>query len=211
MAQKFTIYPLGNAETCLLELNNGGKILFDYAAMNDGSETDDRFDIERELSSIKEFDVVMFSHAHEDHTKGASDFFYLDHAQKYQSNSRAKIKELWVSAAFLLDTDLDNGSDAKIIRAEARHRLKNKYGIKVFAAPDSLSNWLKDQDIALDDVADLIVHAGKTIELSSTLGDEVQVFVHAPFLMIARKYRIKMTHQSFCKFGYSIMTARQIC
>ena len=95
----------------------------------------------------------MFSHAHEDHTKGASDFFYLDHAQKYQSNSRAKIKELWVSAAFLLDTDLDNGSDAKIIRAEARHRLKNKYGIKVFAAPDSLSNWLKDQDIALDDVA----------------------------------------------------------
>ena len=129
MAQKFTIYPLGNAETCLLELNNGGKILFDYAAMNDGSETDDRFDIERELSSIKEFDVVMFSHAHEDHTKGASDFFYLDHAQKYQSNSRAKIKELWVSAAFLLDTDLDNGSDAKIIRAEARHRLKNKYGI----------------------------------------------------------------------------------
>ena len=66
MAQKFTIYPLGNAETCLLELNNGGKILFDYAAMNDGSETDDRFDIERELSSIKEFDVVMFSHAHED-------------------------------------------------------------------------------------------------------------------------------------------------
>lgn len=181
MAQKFTIYPLGNAETCLLELNNGGKILFDYAAMNDGSETDDRFDIERELSSIKEFDVVMFSHAHEDHTKGASDFFYLDHAQKYQSNSRAKIKELWVSAAFLLDTDLDNGSDAKIIRAEARHRLKNKYGIKVFAAPDSLSNWLKDQDIALDDVADLIVHAGKTIELSSALGDEVQVFVHAPF------------------------------
>ena len=54
MAQKFTIYPLGNAETCLLELNNGGKILFDYAAMNDGSETDDRFDIERELSSSKE-------------------------------------------------------------------------------------------------------------------------------------------------------------
>lgn len=53
MAQKFTIYPLGNAETCLLELNNGGKILFDYAAMNDGSETDDRFDIERETSLDK--------------------------------------------------------------------------------------------------------------------------------------------------------------
>lgn len=181
MAQKFTIYPLGNAETCLLELNSGGKLLFDYAAMNDGSEMDDRFDIKKELSSIKEFDVVMFSHAHEDHTKGASDFFYLDHAAKYQSDNRAKIKELWVSAAFLLDTELDNGSDAKIIRAEARHRLKKKYGIKIFADPDSLRNWLSEQNIAFSDVADLIVHAGNNVELSDTLCDEIKVFVHAPF------------------------------
>lgn len=181
MAQKFTVYPLGNAETCLLELNNGGKILFDYAAMNDGSTTDVRFDIAKELSSIKEFDVVMLSHAHEDHTKGASDFFYLDHAKKYQSDGRSKIKELWVSAAFLLDTDLKNNSDAKIIRAEARYRLKNGYGIKVFAAPDSLLDWLEDQDITYDDVADLIVHAGEIMKLPGTLGDEIQVFVHAPF------------------------------
>ena len=123
MAQTLTFYPLGNAETCLLELKNGGKILFDYAAMYNGSTPDDRYDIQKELSLHKEFDVVMFSHAHEDHTKGASEFFYLDHAKKYQSDSRAKIKELWVSAAFLLDTDLKNHSDAKIIRAEARHRL----------------------------------------------------------------------------------------
>ena len=39
MGQKLTFYPLGNAETCLLELENGGKLLFDYAAMNDGSTT----------------------------------------------------------------------------------------------------------------------------------------------------------------------------
>ena len=59
MAQKFTVYPLGNAETCLLELNNGSKMLFDYAAMNDGSTTDNRFDIAKELSPIEEFEVVM--------------------------------------------------------------------------------------------------------------------------------------------------------
>lgn len=134
MSQTLTFYPLGNAETCLLELGNGAKLLFDYAAMYDGSTTDTRYDIKKELSTIKEFDVVMFSHAHDDHTHGASEFFYLDHAKAYQSESRAKIKELWVSAAFLLDTDLENQSDAKIIRAEARHRLKNKYGIKVFSS-----------------------------------------------------------------------------
>lgn len=181
MAQYFTIYPLGNAETCLLELNNGSKLLFDYAAMNDGSSSDARFNIEDELSSIKEFDVVMFSHAHEDHTKGASDFFYLDHAQKYQSDTRVKIKELWVSAAFLLDTDLENHSDAKIIRAEARYRLRNKYGIRIFAAPNSLTDWLASQGIAYDDVSDLIVHAGNIMELPDPLRDEMQVFVHAPF------------------------------
>ena len=181
MGQKLTFYPLGNAETCLLELENGGKLLFDYAAMNDGSTTDDRYDIEKALSLFNEFDVVMFSHAHEDHTKGASKFFYLDHASKYQSNSRAKIKELWVSAAFLLDAELENQSDAKIIRAEARYRLKEGYGIKVFAAPDTLMDWLEDQDIAYDDVADLIVHAGQIIGLPGSLGDEMQVFVHAPF------------------------------
>ena len=76
MAQKLTFYPLGNAETCLLELQSGAKLLFDYATMNDGSETDERYDIKKELSSIKEFDVVMFSHAHDDHTKGSSEFFY---------------------------------------------------------------------------------------------------------------------------------------
>ena len=30
MAQTLTFYPLGNAETCLLELKNGGKILFGH-------------------------------------------------------------------------------------------------------------------------------------------------------------------------------------
>ena len=68
MAQTLTFYPLGNAETCLLELENGGKILFDYADMNDGSTTDERYDLEKALSSFDKFDVVMFSHAHEDHT-----------------------------------------------------------------------------------------------------------------------------------------------
>lgn len=181
MAQKVTFYPLGNAETCLLELENGGKLLFDYAAMNNGSSSDSRYDIKEDLSAIKEFDVVMFSHPHEDHTKGASDFFYLDHAQKYQSEDRAKIKELWVSSAFLLETDLENQSDAKIIRNEARYRLKEGYGIKVFAAPNSLNDWLDDQSIDFNNVSNLIVYAGQLLELSNTLDEELQIFVHAPF------------------------------
>ena len=181
MTQTLTFYPLGNAETCLLELRNGAKLLFDYAAMYTGSQTDERYDIQKELSSIKEFDIVMFSHAHDDHTKGASEFFYLDYAKDYQSETRAKIKEMWVSAAFLLDTDLENHSDAKILRDEARHRLKEGYGIKIFAAPDSLMDWLEKQGVDYNQVKNLIVHAGQTLDLPENLKDELQVFVHAPF------------------------------
>lgn len=180
MGQKLTFYPLGNADTCLLELSNNKKILFDYANMHDGTTTDKRIDLEKELSDIKEFEIVMFSHPHEDHSKGAGDFFYLDHAKKYQSDDRKKVKELWVSAAFILDTELEDGSDAKIIRAEARHRLKNRYGIKVFAEPGSLTSWLEEEGLSYDDIKDLVVYAGEIIK-SELLGDEIQFFVHAPF------------------------------
>ncbi len=180
MSQTIKFYPLGNAETCLLELKDGAKILFDYAHMRTEATDDLRYDIKEALSSIKEFEVVMFSHAHEDHVKGASEFFYLEHAKKYQSDERAQIKELWVSAAFLLDTDLENQSDAKIIRNEARHRLKNANGIKIFADPDTLKDWLEDQEIDYDDVKHLIIHAGETISISG-YEDEIEIFVHAPF------------------------------
>lgn len=180
MSQTIKFYPLGNAETCLLELNDGAKILFDYAHMYTDEADDLRYDIKKELSSIKEFEVVMFSHAHEDHVKGSSEFFYLEHAKKYQSDERAHIKELWVSAAFLLDTDLENQSDAKIIRNEARYRLKNAEGIKIFADPNNLKDWLEEQKIDYDDIKHLIIHAGDNISISG-YEDEIKFFIHAPF------------------------------
>lgn len=179
MSQKLTFYPEGNAETCLLELSDKKLLLFDYANMNDGTLLDKRLNLANELSEIDEFSVVMFSHAHEDHTKGSSDFFYLDHAEKYQSEDRAKIKELWVSAAFIMEADLDNQSDAKVIRAEARYRLRNGYGIKVFAKSDFLLEWLNSQGIAYSQVEKFILHAGDKINIDDN--NEIEFFVHAPF------------------------------
>lgn len=179
MSHKITFYPLGNAECSLLELSNGKKILFDYANTYSGDKDDLRIDLGAELGSISKFDVVMFTHAHQDHVQGASEFFYLDYAQKYQSDDRVKIKELWISSAFILDTDLDD-EDAKIIRKEAQYRLKNKYGIRVFAEPNKLEAWLKRQSMSIDEVSDLIVHAGRTLD-TSALGSDISVFVHAPF------------------------------
>lgn len=136
MGQTITFFPEGNAECVFLELNNGKRMLMDYANMH-GS--DPRYtDLTESFKDIDTFDVVMFTHPHDDHVKGASDFFYFDHAIKYQTGERAKIKELWISAAFLLD--VNPCEDARVIRQEALYRLKEcgGEGVKIFAAPGSL-------------------------------------------------------------------------
>lgn len=164
------------------------KILFDFADTSSLDTNNVNYDIKKDLGSIQEFEVVLFSHPHDDHLKGASDFFYLDHAEKYKKprdsdgKERAKIKELWVSAAFLLDSDLENQSDAKIIRQEARHRLRNKSGIKVFATPNKLRKWLDSESLTEEEVQDCLVDSGSKINLSHLgVESELQVYVHAPF------------------------------
>jgi len=179
MSQKITFYPLGNAESCLLELANKKTMLFDYANTYTGDEGDLRIDLAEELQKYEEFDVVLLTHAHEDHVQGAKEFFHLDYAKSYQGDNRVKINELWISSAFILDTELSS-EDARVIRQEARHRLKNKYGIKVFSEPNKLDGWLKQQGMSTEEVAPFIVHAGQLI-INHDLGDEIQFFVHAPF------------------------------
>lgn len=185
MSQKITFYPLGNAETVLFELSNGKKLLFDYADMNSGKNGDKRYKIASELKRHKEFDVVMFSHSHEDHVKGAASFFWFDHATKYQSDGRVKIKELWVSSAFIIDVDSEDNElceDARVIRQEARYRLRQGYGLKVFSKADGLDDWLSSQGLSTDDSKYPIYHAGSLLKgTSNWLGEEIQFFIHAPF------------------------------
>jgi ribonuclease BN (tRNA processing enzyme) len=176
MSHKLSFYPLGNAETILLQLSNNKIMLMDYADMD----TCNGFSLKKELTKIDTFDVVMFNHAHEDHVKGASEFFEFEHAEKYKGNGRKKIKDLWISSAFMLDTNLCE--DARVIRQEARYRLKNREGITVFASPDSLDKWLEENDLSTNDDDHNIVHAGKLLSnFNHHLGDEILIFVHAPF------------------------------
>ena len=128
---KVTIFNLGNADCIRIELDNGKNILFDYANKKN---PDDKFDLRCDLpeelrESLDEagkdyFDVVAFTHLDEDHYKGASEFFWLQYAQKYQGDDRIKIATLWVPAAIITEDSLDL-EEARIIQKEARHRFKN--------------------------------------------------------------------------------------
>lgn len=180
MNPKITFYPLGNAETILFELGNERKLLIDFADTHTDKPEDKRINLSSELKKHASFDTVVFTHAHEDHVKGAKDFFVFDHASKYQGEGRSKIEELWVSAAFMLDSNLCE--DARVIRQEARHRLKEGYGIKVFSEPDAINQWLVSNDLDPDDVSHFIYHAGELLTNDShNLGDKIQFFIHAPF------------------------------
>ena len=184
---KLTFYPLGNADCCLIDLENGQKILFDYANVKDSDDDDDlRIDLPEKLREDLEeaekdtYDVVAFTHADEDHIKGFSEFFYLEHAQKYQDDDRVEIDELWVPAAIILETS-PSTKDHRILRAEARHRLKEGTGIRVFSKPELLEDWLKEQGLELEDRKELITNAGQTVPGYDKSSEGVEFFVHAPF------------------------------
>src|SRR6266511_2371795 len=185
---KLTFFPLGNADCIRLELANGRQLLFDYAAMRDDSDEDDlRIDlpatIKADLRTAKrtDYDVVAFTHLDDDHVKGAGDFFWLDHAEKYQGKDRIKIRELWVPAAAVTEEGAED--DARVIRQEARHRLKAGKGIRVFSRPERLKDWLEAQkpSLTVDSRRALITDAGQIVPGFALANDGVEFFVHSPF------------------------------
>ena len=184
---KLTFYPLGNADCCLIDLNNAQKILFDYADTRDSNNDGDlRIDLPTKLredldaAEKDSYDVVAFTHADEDHIKGFSKFFYLEYAKKYQDEDRIKIDTLWVPAAVILEKS-PSTEEHKILRKEARYRLKKGEGIRVFSKPDALKEWLEDQGLTLEDREDLITSAGEIVPDYEKSSNGVEFFVHAPF------------------------------
>lgn len=183
---KLNLFPLGNADCCRIDLEIGRQILLDYAALRDPKDPKDlRCDLAKalrdDLQSRKRdyYDVVGYTHLDDDHIHGSSEFFYLEHAQKYQGAGRIKIRELWVPAAAIIEEGCED--ESRIIRQEARYRLKKGTGIRVFSRPDQLKDWLKKEGLSLDDRKHLITDAGQLIPGWTTAGDGVEFFVHSPF------------------------------
>ena len=187
MTAYINFFPLGNADTLRLDLADGRKVLVDYAAMrNEDDDEDKRCDLPAELRRDQKkagrdfFDAVCITHTDSDHCKGFGKFFWLEHAAKYQAADRIKIKELWVPAAAVLEEGLKG--DARLVRAEARHRLREGKGVLVFSRPDALKKWFEDEGLDFEKRKHLIVDAGQLVPGYSTAGPEkVEFFVHCPF------------------------------
>jgi hypothetical protein len=182
---KLTFFPIGNADTCLVELHDGRRMLIDFADMKDRNDkSDKRCDLTKLLSDdfdeaeIDQYEIVAFTHLDNDHCCRSSEYFWLEHAEKYQSDERKKIKTLWVPASAITEEGV--AGDARTIRQEARHRLKNGEGIVVFSRPERLKAWLEENGLTVADRADCIVDAGKMVPGLTLDEDAVEAFVHSP-------------------------------
>lgn len=196
MTAKLTFHTLGNADCTRFDLANGRKILVDYAHMRNPKDPwDRRIDLPSELkvdlraAKRDYYDVVLFTHLDDDHCCGSGDFFCLEHAAKYQGEGRIKIRELWVPAAAILEDGCEDS--ARIIRQEARYRLKRGSGIRVFSRPTKLKEWLEKNGLTLESRAHLITDAGRYVPGFSTAGPErVQFFIHSPFGWRQNEYEV---------------------
>ncbi|MDI7218768.1 hypothetical protein QMN07_14800 [Leptospira santarosai] len=191
MSHKVIFYPVGNGDTSQIVLENGKRILFDFRHLKkteagDGPEINLSKRLKQELkdSDKTEFDVVAFTHGDKDHIANSTEFFELLHAQKYQGDGRIKIKTLWVPAAMILETaSTDEQSEEYVLwRQEARYRLKEGKGIRVFSKPDRLKEWLEENGLKVSDRKSLITDAGEIVADFSLEKDGVEFFCHSPFV-----------------------------
>jgi hypothetical protein len=185
MPAKIHFFPLGNADTLRLDLADGRKVLVDYANMrcdDDDLRCDLPVELRRDLSKARRdyFDAVCITHLDDDHCKGFGEFFWLRHAQAYQDDKRIHINELWVPAAAITEENLKD--DARLVRAEARHRLKEGKGIRVFSRPAHLKDWMDKNGIDFESRKHLIVDAGTLVPGYTKEGAaQAEFFVHSPF------------------------------
>ncbi|WP_244085060.1 hypothetical protein [Desulforhabdus sp. TSK] len=124
--------------------------------------------------------MVAFTHLDEDHYKGATEFFWFDHAKKYQGDNRVRIKVMWVPAAVITEEAVDK-EEGRVIRQEARHRFKQGKGVRVFSRPERLKAWCEKNGISLKERLNIITDAGKIAPELKKDSDGIEFFVHSPF------------------------------
>ncbi|MBD2505146.1 ComEC/Rec2 family competence protein [Anabaena azotica] len=190
---KILVYPVQNGDTSQIVLSNGKRIIFDFRHLKLGEEEDEpainlKEHIGRELAEEKRdnIDVLALTHGDKDHISNSTEFFELRHNPKYQGNGRIKIAELWVPAAMVLETStLDqwkNRAEFVLWRQEARYRLHEGKGIRVFSQPEMLKSWLEKEKLPFESRRHLITNAGETVPGFSLAKDGVEFFCHSPFV-----------------------------
>ncbi len=193
MPASLTTFPLNNADSALLTLADGQRLLFDFSDVGKSDSSEVEFDLDDAIRSDlraagrKSLDVLCITHVDRDHCFGFQDTFWLEHAQKYQGIDRIKIDELWVPAAAIIEEGLVEDCAVQV-QKEAQHRLLEGKGIKIFSTPKNLDKWLSKRGITLADRKNCFVRAGDLVngfQLDGNGGAEF--FPHCPLKWVQEK------------------------
>ena len=187
MAATITFHPLDNADCSRIDLRDGRKLLVDYADMRSAGPLkahliDLPTTLRNDLRAFGRdyFDVVLFTHLDDDHTRGAGEFFHFERFTGRQGGNRIGMRDLWVPAAAL--TEEGSSDDARLIRQEARHRFIKGEGVRVFSRPNRLREFCDRNGISLEARLHLITDAGQLVpgfnDLNAAGG--IEIFVHNP-------------------------------
>jgi hypothetical protein len=84
----------------------------------------------------------------------------------------------------ILETAASDEQSAEFVtwRQEARYRLIEGKGIRVFSKPDKLKEWLEENDLTVDSRRHMITDAGQTVPGFTIGNDGVEFFCHSPFI-----------------------------
>jgi ribonuclease BN (tRNA processing enzyme) len=190
---KIKIYPVDNADTTLIKMDDKSTILIDcqIRACEENSNGITVYDVKKDLleeiqkdSANNPFiDLFVLSHPHKDHCLGFGNNFYCGNPDEYVKSNRDKneiiIGELWVTQMVFSN---DICEEAEPIRKEAKRRKK------LFEENPSVANQqgnrlriigYNDQDITVDG---LHYVPGNTITaINGKTSDLCSFFIHAPF------------------------------
>lgn len=191
---RIKFYPVSNGDTSQFILANGKRLIFDFNHRKTGEAVDSphidlKAHLKKELDDAGKNTVEVFAltHADTDHLAGASDFFYLNHASKYQGEGRIKIETLWVPAVMLLEKYRRNESHPEYApwAEEAWHRLLEGKGVRIFSKPKELATQLTEElkkiKLPANSRDHLFTHAGEFVPGFSLDTDGLELFTHSPF------------------------------
>jgi ribonuclease BN (tRNA processing enzyme) len=174
-------YPVGNGDSALIENDDGKHLMVDYNSISEAEsdDDDDRIFLEEELNERikdKDLEVLMITHAHDDHYHGFSNYFWLNCSKKYQSDTRKKIVEIWVPDSVIWEKGAEG--EEELLRREARYRLLDeKKGIKVFGESESLKEYINNSGkTKYEEIKPLIKRPGEIVNHFSGF----DIFIHSP-------------------------------
>lgn len=175
MVARITVYPVGNGDMTLIELESGRKVLIDLnirAAADDPD--DDTFDaakslrdrLTRDAQGRLYVDALLVSHPDQDHCTGLRNHFHLGPPSEWsKSADKIFIRELWSSPMVFRRASSEHTlcDDAKAFNSEARRRVARfrvTYGL--VSDGDRILMLGEDQDGKTDDLGPILVEVGQT-------------------------------------------------